>query len=127
MAVPITVLYGALNAILNVALAANVSRVRGKAQVFLGTGDSEELLLASRRHANNMEYVPLALVMLLLAELSGGGSVILHCLGGSLFLGRVCHAIGVGSRPHPLRVVGALLSWLVIVVAAVYALVLRYA
>ena len=121
MAVPITAMYGAFNALLNVALAANVSRVRGKTQIFLGTGDSPELLLAVRRHANNMEYVPLALVLLLTAELSGGGATVLHVLGAALSIGRVLHAIGVGIKPSAPRVLGALLSWATIVVAGGYA------
>ena len=61
MALPITGLYGAFHALFNVALAANVSRLRGKTNVFLGTGDSEDLLPAVRRHGNHAEYVALAL------------------------------------------------------------------
>ena len=121
MAVPITALYGAILGVFNVALAANVSRVRGKVQVFLGTGDSEELALAVRRHANNAEYVPLALVLLLTAELAGGASGVLHGVGGALVLGRLLHAVGIGVKPSAPRALGALLTWLAIAAAGVYA------
>ena len=121
MAVPITALYGAILGVFNVALAANVSRVRGKVQIFLGTGDSEELALAVRRHANNAEYVPLALVLLLTAELAGGASGVLHGVGGALVLGRLLHAVGIGVKPSAPRALGALLTWLAIAAAGVYA------
>lgn len=121
MAVPLTALYGALHGVLNVALAVNVTRVRAKTQVFLGTGESPELLLAQRQHGNNAEYVPFALLLLLVAELQGGSAMMLHGLGATLTLGRVLHAVGVGSKPSPLRALGAVLSWAVIVTAGIYA------
>jgi uncharacterized membrane protein YecN with MAPEG domain len=121
MAVPITALYGAILGVFNVALAANVSRVRGKVQIFLGTGDSEELALAVRRHANNAEYVPLALVLLLTAELAGGASGVLHGVGGALVLGRLLHAVGIGVKPSAPRVLGVLFTWLSIAAAGIYA------
>lgn len=123
MAVPITALFGAFHAVFNVALAANVTRVRAQSQIFLGTGDNDALLLATRRHGNNAEYVPLALVMLLVAELSGGSATALYALGGALTLGRIAHAIGVGSKPSPLRAIGAVLTWLTIAGAGIYALI----
>lgn len=122
MAIPITALFGAIHGILNVALAANVTRVRAQSQVFLGTGDNDALLLASRRHGNNAEYVPLALVLLLTAELAGGGATALYALGAALTLGRIAHAIGVGAKPSPLRAIGAVLTWLTIAGSGIYAL-----
>lgn len=125
--IPTVALYGAVNAIINVGLAANVSRVRGKANVFLGTGESEPLLRASRAHANNMEYVPLAILMLLIAEECHGGSLALHIFGGTFTVARLAHAHGMLGSVIPTRVLGALLTWLVIVGLAGYVLMLRYA
>ena len=85
----VTALYGGLNAIFNVYLANNVSTARRKEKVSMGLGESDALLLAARIHANNAEFVPLAIVVLLLAELCGGSSFMLHVLGGSLFVSRV--------------------------------------
>ena len=121
MAVPITALYGAIHAVLSVALAADVTRTRAKHAVFLGA-ENPEVLLASRRHGNNAEYVPLALVLLLTAELSGGASTVLHGIGAALTLGRVLHPIGIAAVPKPPRAIGAVLTWLSIVTAGVYAL-----
>ena len=124
--IPTIALYGAVNALINVLLAVNVSRSRGKAQVFLGTGDSDALLRASRAHGNNAEYVPLALLLLLIAELSGGGSTPLHALGGTLTVARILQAHGMLAGVIPTRVIGTVLTWLLIAGIAVYILILRY-
>lgn len=126
MSVPIVALYGAANALISIALAANVSRLRGKSNFYLGTGDSPELLLATRRHGNNAEYLPLALVLLLIVELSGGAALGLHLLGGALTLGRVLHAIGVGPTPTAPRALGAVLTWVSIAGAGLYGAVLSF-
>ncbi len=123
MAIPVTALFGAIHGVLNVALAIGVTRARARSNIFLGTGDSDALLLASRRHGNNAEYVPLALLLMLVAELAGGGATALYALGGALTLGRILHAIGVGSKPSPLRAIGAVLTWLTIAGAGIYGLI----
>ena len=51
--VPITALYGCINALFNVVLAGNVSRERGKVSIFLGDGGQAPLTLAIRAHGNN--------------------------------------------------------------------------
>ena len=122
MAVPITALYGAIHAVFNVALAANVTRTRAKHQVFLGS-DNPEVQLAVRRHGNHAEYTPFAVLLLLLAELNGGGATALHVLGVTLTLGRVLHVLGVGPTPTAPRALGAVLTWLSIAAAGIYALV----
>lgn len=124
MAVPVTALYGAIHGLFNVALAMNVTRLRAKTKVFMGTGDSEELLVASRRHGNHTEYTALLVVLMLVAELSGGGARALHAVGGVYTLGRVAHAIGVGVKPSGPRAVGALFTWAAIAGAGVYGLML---
>jgi uncharacterized membrane protein YecN with MAPEG domain len=124
MLVPITGLFGAINAVVNVALAANVSRVRATANVYLGTGDSEALLRATRQHGNNAEYVALGLVTFLLAELNGSSAWALYALGGVFTFSRLMHAAAVDKSPNLARGFGALLTWAVIAVAGVYAAVL---
>lgn len=118
--VPVTALYGAMSALLNVALAANVSRVRAARKVFLGDGGDELVTRAVRAHANNAEYVPLAIVLLLILELSGGPSLMLHIIGGVLVTARVIHAAGMLSASLVKgRVLGILLTWATIAALAV--------
>jgi uncharacterized protein len=122
----VTALYGALNAILNIYLANRVSTARRKADVHMGLGESPALLVASRTHGNNAEFVPLAIVMMLIAELLGGGSLYLHLYGGLLFAARLSHVIGMPRpAPNPFRFVGVALTWTAIVVISGWILYLR--
>ena len=127
MAIPtITALYGSLNAILNVALALRVSKARRLHKVSTGIGDSKELEIAVRIHANNAEFGPLAILMILLAELCGGSSGLLHVLGGSLLVARIAHVVGMPMRaPNIYRVASNVITWGGILVASFYVLWLR--
>jgi uncharacterized protein len=128
MAVPVVALYGSLAAIFNIYLANNVSLARKREKVSIGLGkDNKPLELAARIHANNAEFTPLAIVMLLVAELSGMGSMWLHILGGSMLTGRVFHAVGM-PRPAPnfFRFTGTALTWIMIVATSVWLLVMRF-
>jgi uncharacterized protein len=126
MGVPVTALYGALNAIFNIVLASRISVARGRHGVSMGTGESRELLTMVRAHGNNAEFMPLAVLMMLIAELSGGSSMFLHVMGGSLLVTRIAHAVGMPMRaPNPLRFVGTAGTWIVILGASVYCLILR--
>ncbi|WP_147443702.1 MAPEG family protein [Corallococcus sicarius] len=124
LAVPVTSLYGALNAFLTLGLGVNVSRVRTKLNVFRGDGGNAGLIAAIRAHGNNVEHVPLALILLLLAELCGGNSVALHVFGGALLVGRLGHAFGM-LKNSPVQAAGALLTLLVQLGLAGYVLFLR--
>jgi uncharacterized protein len=125
-AVPVTALYAALNAMFNVGLAVRIIRLRLTERVSLGTGESKKLLQAVRIHANNSEYVPLALLMILICELCGGKSMQLHIMGGVLFVSRIMHLVGIPRRPPNFFRAGGTAGTLSIIVAAsVYALILR--
>ncbi len=120
-------LYGALNAIFNIFLASRVSSSRLSEKISIGMGSSKPLEIASRTHGNNAEYLPLALVLLLVAELMGGHSAALHALGGSFLVGRVLHAIGMPRKaPNFFRFTGTTLTWLVIVGTSGWLLALRF-
>ncbi len=122
----VTALYAALNAVLNVFLASRVSSLRRRDKVSVGDGDSKDLLLAIRTHANNAEFVPFALLMMLIAELLGAPSTPLHVYGGLLFAARVLHVVGMPKKaPNPYRVAGVGLTWLLIVGSSAYVLWLR--
>lgn len=120
-------LYGALNALLNIFLASRVSSARMTEKVSLGVGASKPLEVAARTHANNAEYLPLALVLLLIAELMGSNTAIVHALGGTFLVGRVFHAIGMPRKaPNFFRFTGTTITWLVIAGTSLWLLVLRF-
>ena len=125
----ITALYGALNAILNILLANRVSTLRRVHKVSIGDGNGEAkpMQIAMRAHGNNAEFVPLAIVMLLLAELCGGNPIALHVFGGSLLLARIAHPIGMPLKsPNPYRFLGVAITWAVVIGCAGYVLYLRF-
>ncbi|HYO54573.1 MAPEG family protein [Archangium sp.] len=124
-AVPVTALYGGLNALLAVGLAVNVSRVRGKYNVFRGDGGHAELQGAIRAHGNNSEHVPLGMMLLLIAELCGGSSTTLHVFGGAFLVARILHPVGLMKNIAPAQIAGALGSYLLQAALAVYVLWLR--
>ena len=97
--------------------------------IFVGRGakDTDKgLLTAVRIHGNNAEFVPLALLMMLIAELCGGQSFWLHIAGGALLAARVSHALGMPRKaPNPFRSTGVVGTWSVIVGLGVYCLLLR--
>lgn len=128
--IPITALYGALNIAFNVGLAVRTMMLRRTHGVSLGhankKGESKEVLVASRTHANNIETIMPALFLLLVCEMSGGSSATLHVLGGSLLVSRIFHAIGMPLRaPNFFRAVGIGVTWLVILAECAYAVILR--
>jgi len=118
-------LYAGILGLLSIVLASLAGRHRGSTKISVGDGGNAELLLAMRRHANFVEYVPLALVLIALVEMGGAPPLAIHLLGGGLVVSRICHAIGldVELAQSPLRVIGAVGTMLVTVVASVWAIV----
>jgi uncharacterized membrane protein YecN with MAPEG domain len=125
MAVPVTALYGAVSALLTLALGLNISRLRGKYNVFRGDGGHAELVGAIRAHGNNTEHVPLLLVLLLVAELSGGSSTVLHIFGGAVVVSRLLHAVGMYQGKSAIQIPGAVSTYLLEAALPIYLLILR--
>jgi uncharacterized membrane protein YecN with MAPEG domain len=120
MQLAITPIYAGLLALLFVALSMRVIRMRRSAQVSLGDGGDAELLRRARVHANFAEYVPLALILMMLAELQEQASWRIHLIGALLIIGRTAHAYGLSQSPQilPLRVVGMVATIAAIVAGA---------
>jgi uncharacterized protein len=97
-----TALYAALLALLYVALALRVVRLRVALKQPLGDGGHAGLQRAVRVHGHFAEYVPLALLLLLLLELARLPALLLHGYGLLLLASRVAHAIGVARSPERL-------------------------
>jgi len=95
--VPITALYAGVLALLLVVLALRVVRLRWKFRVGLGDGGEKAMIRAIRIHGNATEHVPIALLLLLVAELNQTGPTLLHACGAVLVVARVLHALGLGK------------------------------
>jgi len=115
----VTPLYAGLLALWFVALSVRVVDQRRRNKVSLGDGGKTMLQRAIRGHANFSEYVPLALVLLGVLELSRFPDYVLHALGATLLVGRLLHGYALSFTGHFRfgRMAGAALTFLVLVVA----------
>ena len=119
----ITALYAAPLAMLFLWLSVRVITRRRKALVPFGPGEDRDLLQCMRIHANFAEYTPLALILMALAESLSAPHILLHLTGLLLLAGRFIHGIGLSQNPNKikLRVVGMLLTFAAIALAALVA------
>ncbi|MBK8284827.1 MAG: MAPEG family protein [Ahniella sp.] len=121
----IVILYASLLSLLYLALTFRTILLRRKLRAALGDAGDKSLQRAIRAHANFAEYVPLALVLLVLVEGSGASGLMVHSLGAALLLGRLLHALGISRvrEPLPLRMVGMVLTTTCLLVSGAYLLV----
>ena len=124
----VTPLYAALLALWYIVLSLRVIRYRGQHKVSLGDADKPDLRRAIRGHANFAEYVPLALLLLLILELSRFSLYVVHVIGITLVVARLLHgyALGFTSEWRFGRSWGAALTFIVLVVEAVLCLYQTY-
>jgi uncharacterized protein len=124
MTMPLTALYALPLTLLFMALSAYVILYRRANRVALGTEDHPELLARVRAQANCAEYLPLGLILLMLAEASGPG-VLFHLAGVLLIIGRFVHAghLAIWQRGFALRpvaITATFASYLIALAAAIF-------
>lgn len=120
--------YAAANALIMLTLSILVVRARAITKTEFGDGGKPELAGPLRAHANNTEYVPMALLLIwALASPLGGSIWMVHGVGVPLTVGRILHGIGLSrstgtSTP---RALGMILTWIAYIVgiASVFYLV----
>jgi uncharacterized membrane protein YecN with MAPEG domain len=117
-----TGIYAGLFSLMFLYLAWPITVQRKRKKIGLGDGGDAELQRAIRVHANFVEYVPLTLLMLLLAELQKAPPPLIHGFGIALILSRILHAVGLThSGGYSLgRFYGTLGTWLVMIGLAVH-------
>lgn len=128
MVLPVITPYAALLALIYIGLGVNTVRQRIRHQVTIGTKGHEPLERAARAHANFGEYVPFALLLLLLLEYAEVARTWIAVLAGILVVARLCHTysllvvepktgsiqyrkIGIGGT---LAVLGISAAWLLL-------------
>ncbi len=117
----IVAVYAALNALVILALSYNVGRHRARTGSLTPGATGDDILVrAIRAHANAAEYIPLAVLMLLVLALLSAPPALLHVLGAALILGRIAQAWGMVQARHPnaIRFTGNLLTGLVYLVSS---------
>ena len=123
----ITLIIAAALGLLDLWLGIRVSRVRISRKVSIGHGDVPGMEARIRAHGNFNEYVPIALILMLLIEMNRGPSRGLWVIGAVLVLARVLHPFGMDRpSPNPYRAGGAMLTWAVLLALVVWAVLIAY-
>ncbi len=101
-------------------LTINVIRTRAALKVSIGDGGDTVLHERIRRHGNFIEWVPVTLVFMMLAEAQGVSNLWLHAAGALLLAARIIHPLGLrADQPtNPLRAAGATGSLVAVVLLA---------
>ena len=120
----VTLLVAAALALLNLWLAIRIVRLRYAKRLSLGHGGNELVEQRVRAHGNLTEYAPTALILMALIEMHGASPT---ALGALLVIGRLLHPFGL-ERPPPnaFRAIGMMLTWGVILLLAIWAVVIAY-
>ena len=127
--VMVTALYAALLGIFFTVLTARVLALRGVTPLrwlaFNNYGDNA-LERSVRAHGNFIEYVPMVLFLMYLAEVSDLSDMRLHITGLALLIGRLMHGICFGFMAFnmPLRVGGMVLTLVALVNISISLLIL---
>ncbi|QIE56220.1 hypothetical protein G5B40_12575 [Pikeienuella piscinae] len=103
----IAAFYSGLNALILLWLTVEVVLRRRSGRISLGDGGDEVMNRLIRGHANATETMPIALILLILAELLGAPGLALHGLGVLLTVGRLLHGLRfTGRGPMAFRLYG---------------------
>src|SRR5687767_13709499 len=120
---PITLATAAICGLIYVFLAFRVVQGRVAWKINLGDGANDEMVCRIRTHANFSEYVPIALILLGLLEMSGANRTALVVLAVAFVTIRVLHIVGMQMRPlNPFRVLGAGGTFAIIAIQSLWGL-----
>ncbi len=120
----ITSIYASLLALIYVYLSVRVVNFRKKHKVSIGDGGNASVARAIRVHANFMEYVPLALILIYLMEMHRAVPMFVHAMGITLVLARIFHALGIRTEEADFRfrVAGMILTLAVLILPSLFLL-----
>jgi uncharacterized membrane protein YecN with MAPEG domain len=116
---PMVALYAALNTLIMLTLGILVVRSRVKTRTEIGDGGDPDMMGAIRAHGNNTEYVPVALLLMLILLPLQADVLVIHAIGGTLTIGRILHAMGLSRSvgTSMLRFLGMILTWISYLIA----------
>ena len=108
MTLQITALYGAILTLMYLGLTFYVIKSRVAADQSILHGDDMQLATKIRRHGNFAEFVPMALIVMALAEMGGGNPVALNAAGIILVVARAVQPFGMDpvKANKPARIIG---------------------
>jgi len=115
-AMPVTSILTGYAVVLLVALSLPISLYRMKARIKAGDGGDEALRRLVRAQGNYIEYAPLGLLAVALAELGGWPPAWLWGAGGAFMAARTVQAIGIRTDQLNLRKAGTVVTHLSLLV-----------
>ncbi|MEY4555539.1 MAG: hypothetical protein RL093_658 [Pseudomonadota bacterium] len=117
-AVQAAALWSGLPLLLMVILSIRVVMARRSNRILLGDGGNAQVTLAGRVFGNASEYIPVGIAALVALTVLGLPAYAIHAVGGTLFLGRLVHCIGLSDKkPTAGRVLGMVLTYLALFTA----------
>ncbi|HEY0625656.1 MAG TPA: MAPEG family protein [Allosphingosinicella sp.] len=124
---PLTLLMAGASALISIWLGFRVSQMRLRARVSMGDGGNEAMVRRMRTHANFAEYTPFFLILLGLVEAAIGAQAWLWAVAILFIVARLAHPFGM-ERPAPnvLRAGSMVVTWLVLLGLAGYAIAIAY-
>lgn len=86
-----------------IALTAKIGNLRALHKVPLGDGGHTDLQKFQRAHANMIEYLPLAFVLLFVLEFNGGNLWLIHGFALLFVVGRIAHIRSILTSNFTMR------------------------
>jgi len=125
---PITLTVAGAAALINIWLMIRVGQVRTSEKISVGDGGNEKVIRRMRAHSNYIESAPFVLVLIGAIELASTTSPVwLWIVGGLYLLGRVAHGVGMDDgRFGKGRMIGTIVTMLVLLGLAIYAITIPY-
>ena len=123
---PITTLLSSTLAIWLFVLSWAVIKVRRSLNISLGDGGNKIMKRRMRAQGNLVEYAPLFVIMIALAELQGGNPIIVSVLAAAFLTGRLAHgyALAFTEKNKKLRKLGMMATLCGIAATAIFNLAL---
>ncbi|MDE1130861.1 MAG: MAPEG family protein [Ascidiaceihabitans sp.] len=126
ISLPITTLLSSALAVWLLVLSWAVIKGRRSLNLSLGDGGDDMMQRRVRAQGNLVEYAPIFVIMIALAELQGGNAIIVSILAAAFLAGRLAHgyAFAFTEKNMKLRKLGMIATLCGIAATAVFNLVL---
>lgn len=117
-------LYAALNTFILLWITARIGGLRQRYRVFMGDGGNAHMIRAMRGHANAIETIPMAIILMMIMAATGTPVAVIHVFGIVLTVSRALHAwhFMAADAPRWQRFIGATGSILVLALGAIWVL-----
>ncbi|MEX3009532.1 MAPEG family protein [Hoeflea sp. TYP-13] len=118
-----TIIFTGIFLLMHTALSITTSANRAKYDIDFGDGGNQAMHKAIRAQGNFVEYVPILLIAMGASEYIGAPEWLIWTCGWVLVVSRMSHAaFMLGFAGKPARLVGAGLSFLLMIVLGLYLL-----